>query len=106
MRIAVTGSHGFIGSALVASLERDGHDVARISRDASGSLDAAGLVGAEAVVHLAGEGVAAKRWTPEQKARVLESRTAGTKPVAPPLRPPPPPAPGVLSPAALRYTRQ
>jgi uncharacterized protein (TIGR01777 family) len=33
-------------------------------------------------VHLAGEGVAAKRWTPEQKRRVLESRTKGTSLVA------------------------
>jgi uncharacterized protein (TIGR01777 family) len=34
------------------------------------------------VSHLAGEGVAAKRWTPEQKRRVLESRTVGTALVA------------------------
>ena len=82
MRVAVTGSHGFIGSALVASLERDGHDVVRVSRDAGGGLDGAGLAGADAVIHLAGEGVASKRWTPEQKRRVLESRTQGTTLVA------------------------
>ncbi|MEY2459331.1 MAG: uncharacterized protein QOG30_1161 [Acidimicrobiaceae bacterium] len=82
MRVAVTGSHGFIGSVLVASLERDGHDVSRVGRDASGGLDGSGLAGAEAVIHLAGEGVASKRWTPEQKRRVLESRTQGTRLVA------------------------
>ena len=82
MRIAVTGSHGFIGSALVASLERDGHEAVRVSRDASGQLDTGALYGADAVVHLAGEGVGAKRWTPEQKRKILESRTKGTALVA------------------------
>jgi uncharacterized protein (TIGR01777 family) len=82
MRVAVTGSHGFIGSALVPSLERDGHDVVRVTRTDSGELDTGALYGADAVIHLAGEGVAAKRWTPEQKRRVLESRTRGTTLVA------------------------
>lgn len=82
MRVAITGSHGFIGSALVAVLERDGDEVVRVSRDASGKLDADALYGADVVVHLAGEGVASKRWTPEQKRKVLESRTTGTTLVA------------------------
>jgi uncharacterized protein (TIGR01777 family) len=82
VRIAITGSHGFIGSALVSSLERDGEEVVRVSRDVSGALDADALFGADAVVHLAGEGVASKRWTPEQKRKVLESRTIGTTLVA------------------------
>jgi len=82
VRVAITGSHGFIGSALASSLERDGGEVVRVSRDASGALDADALYGADAVVHLAGEGVASKRWTPEQKHKVLESRTSGTTLVA------------------------
>lgn len=82
MRVAVTGSHGFIGTALVVSLTDDGHDVVRVRRDERGGLNATDLVGVDAVVHLAGEGVASKRWTPEQKHRVLESRTTGTTLVA------------------------
>jgi len=78
MRVAVTGSHGFIGSALVPALERDGHEVARVLRNADGNLDTDALFGADAVVHLAGVGVADKRWTPEHKRQVLESRTTGT----------------------------
>lgn len=82
MRVAVTGSHGFIGSALVVALTKDEHEVVRVRRDEHGGLNAADLVGVDAVVHLAGEGVATKRWTPEQKQRVLESRTKGTTLVA------------------------
>ena len=82
MRIAVTGSHGFIGSALVDSLGRDGHEVVRVGRDTAGDLDDGALYGADAVVHLAGEGVASKRWTPDQKGKVLQSRTRGTTLVA------------------------
>jgi uncharacterized protein (TIGR01777 family) len=82
MRVAVTGSHGFIGSALAQTLESDGQEVVRVGRDANGTLDVAKLYGADAVVHLAGEGVAERRWTPEQKRRVLESRTTGTSLVA------------------------
>ncbi|HEV3227177.1 MAG TPA: TIGR01777 family oxidoreductase [Acidimicrobiales bacterium] len=78
MRVAVTGAHGFIGRALVPALERDGHEVVRVTRDASGELDLGVLYGSDAVIHLAGEGVASKRWTPEQKRAVLESRTRGT----------------------------
>jgi uncharacterized protein (TIGR01777 family) len=45
---------------------------------AAGTLDPAAIAGIDAVVHLAGEGIAEKRWTPEQKRRILESRTQGT----------------------------
>jgi uncharacterized protein (TIGR01777 family) len=88
--VAITGSHGLIGSALIASLQRDGHDVLRLVRSASdvsgtiqwdpakGLIDAAALEGVDAVVHLAGEGVAEKKWDVEQKRKILESRTQGT----------------------------
>jgi hypothetical protein len=45
----------------------------------SGHLSAANLEGIDAAVHLAGENIAARRWTPEQKARIRESRVAGTR---------------------------
>ena len=89
MRIAITGSSGLIGSALVASLEADGHTPVRVVRADGGSgtvrwdieaghIDAAGLEGLDGVVHLAGEGIAEKRWTDDQKRKILESRTKGT----------------------------
>jgi len=82
MRVSVTGSHGFIGSNLVPALERGGHVVVRVPRRDNGDLDVAALDGADAVIHLAGEGVAAHRWSPDQKRRVVESRTRGTTAVA------------------------
>ena len=78
-RVAITGSHGFIGSALVESLERDDHEVVRVARD---DIRAQVFDGAEAVVHLAGEPIGARRWSPEQKRRILDSRTERTTSVA------------------------
>jgi len=53
-----------------------------VPRRGDGDIDTSALDGADAVIHLAGEGVAAHRWSPEQKRRVLESRTRGTTAVA------------------------
>jgi len=87
----VTGSHGLIGSALVSSLEGDGHQVTRLVRGqasgssevawnpAEGSIDADALEGHDAAVHLAGVGIADHRWTDEHKAAVLDSRVQGTR---------------------------
>jgi len=92
MRVLVTGSSGLVGSAIVDSLVADGHSVTRLVRsraDAtrgevrwdplSGDLDPSGLDGLDAVVHLAGESIAAGRWTAARKARIRESRVAGTR---------------------------
>lgn len=91
MDVAVTGSSGLVGSALVPALWEAGHTVRRLVRraptgpdevrwdPAAGTIDTAGLAGIDAAVHLAGEGIAEKRWTPEQKRRLVESRTMGTR---------------------------
>jgi uncharacterized protein (TIGR01777 family) len=88
--VLVTGSHGFIGGALIPRLRADGHRVLRLVRgetegvddvrwdpDAD-TIDAARLEGVGAVVHLAGAGIGDKKWTPERKQLILESRTRGT----------------------------
>ena len=87
MRVAVTGSSGLIGSALAASLEADGHAVLRMVRGehwdpSAGAVAPGALDGVDAVVHLAGEGVADKRWTDQQKQLVHDSRVIGTTAIA------------------------
>jgi uncharacterized protein len=91
MRIAVTGSSGLIGSALVASLTADGHDVVRLVRGtptgpgqvqwdpAGGTVDLTGLQGIDAAVHMAGAGVADHRWTAAYKREIHDSRVLGTR---------------------------
>ena len=89
--VAITGASGLIGAALSARLTSAGHTVRPLVRDRArarsgaiywspehGELDAAALEGVDAVVHLAGESVAGGRWTAARKARILDSRTAGT----------------------------
>ena len=109
MKVAVTGSSGLIGTALVASLRSDGHEVVKLVRrppraadeirwdpraaDAgltpSGSgpagADSAGLDrldGLDACVHLAGAGVMDHRWTSRYKAEIRASRVLGTRALA------------------------
>lgn len=88
MRIAVSGSTGFIGSQLVTALGRDGHDIVRIVRSKArsgdiqwspdeGRIDGAALEGAEAVIHLAAENVG-QRWTESTRRKIRESRKRGT----------------------------
>jgi uncharacterized protein (TIGR01777 family) len=79
MRVAVTGSSGFIGSALCRFLEGEGHAVVRVRwRPDSGRVEADKLEGSDAVVHLAGENIASRRWDARQKAAILVSRTVPT----------------------------
>ncbi|MCF3133339.1 TIGR01777 family oxidoreductase [Streptomyces olivochromogenes] len=93
-RIAVAGASGLIGSALVRSLAADGHEVVRLVRhgqhgpdevcwDPEGQyVDAAGLVGCDAVVNLAGAGVGDRRWTDAYKKQIRDSRVLGTAALA------------------------
>jgi len=92
MKIVVSGASGFIGSAMVPFLATGGHAVTRLVRRRleakggevrwdpdRGEIDTEGLEGCDAVVHLAGESIAAGFWTARRKARILESRAEGTQ---------------------------
>lgn len=90
-QIAITGSTGLIGEALVASLRADGHQVQRVVRrqaDAGdddvvwdldrGTIDAAKLEGVDAVVHMAAEPIRTGRLTADYRRRLHDSRRIGT----------------------------
>ncbi len=91
MRVLVSGSTGLIGEALVEGLTEAGHTPVRLVRSdppdqhaavrwdpAAGTIDDDALDEIDAVIHLAGEGIAERRWTAGHKARILDSRVAGT----------------------------
>ena len=93
-RIAITGSSGLIGTALVGHLKSEGHTVQRLVRRApvavdevtwdpqTGYVDLSALEGVDAIIHLAGVPVADKRWTKKYKAEILNSRLLGTSTIA------------------------
>jgi uncharacterized protein len=86
--ILITGASGLVGTQLTDLLLKKGYRVAHLGRSAKSgkvpsyvwnvkkrTIDAAALNGIDTIIHLAGAGVADKRWTPERKREILESRT-------------------------------
>jgi len=107
MKIVLAGGSGFLGRALARRLLADGHDVVvltrqtagapatgdrTIGRDVSWTPDgttgawAAEIDGADAVVNLAGAGIADKRWTTARKALIRSSRVLSTRSLAAAMR--------------------
>ncbi len=89
--ILITGGSGLIGKKITGLLERKGYEVAWLSRSPEKykqksfawdvdkqTIDTEALQWAEGIIHLAGEGVADKRWTAERKKVILQSRTQST----------------------------
>src|SRR4030042_1920274 len=92
MRVVITGGSGLIGRALSASLARDHHEVIILSRHPEQVVGLPAVVRAErwnphiaeecrhlveeadAVVNLAGENIAARRWTVDRKKQIRDSR--------------------------------
>jgi uncharacterized protein (TIGR01777 family) len=90
MRVVIAGSSGLIGTALVATLRRDGHEVARLVRRSAAARDEFGwdpvraqvperaLRGADAVINLCGAGVGRRRWNGSYKQQLRDSRITPT----------------------------
>jgi uncharacterized protein (TIGR01777 family) len=90
MKILIAGASGLVGSALVSKLRAEGASVTPLVRSAAkdgeiewhpdrGTIDAPALEGFDAVVNLAGDGIANGRWTEEKKRRIVDSRVNGTR---------------------------
>ncbi len=92
--ILITGASGLIGGHLIKSLQKKGHTVKTLTRTAFDSgtnveqyhwdiekktIDAKCLEGVDSIIHLAGAGVAEKRWTADRKKELWESRTKSTQ---------------------------
>lgn len=95
MHVVIAGGSGFLGRALTASLVADGHRVSTLTRRAGGGRSdivwspdgtvgpwASALSGADALVNLAGEGIADTRWTERRKAALIGSRLRATSSLA------------------------
>ncbi|MGE0360393.1 MAG: TIGR01777 family oxidoreductase [Vicinamibacterales bacterium] len=94
MRVIVAGGSGFLGRVLVGALAAAGHDVSVLTRRPRSRDDIAwtpngdtgpwarALVGVDAIVNLAGEGIADQRWTPTRKQALLDSRLQATASLA------------------------
>ncbi len=95
MQVGITGGTGTVGKRIAALLTSKGYGVTILTRspgrpgskgyqyalfDADNNrCDTAALAGLHAVIHLAGEPVAGKRWTAAQKEKIASSRIAGTR---------------------------
>jgi uncharacterized protein (TIGR01777 family) len=91
MRILISGSHGFIGSACTASLRGQGHEVFQLVRrrrdlgpgsifwdPKTGDLSKEEFEGFDAVLHFSGENIAKKRWSDQRKKELFQSRCRDT----------------------------
>jgi uncharacterized protein len=86
MRVLITGGSGLIGRALTKRLMAEGHDVNILTRKithktaakefiwSNESIDIEAFEDVEILVHLAGAGIADKKWTAERKQEIIDSR--------------------------------
>ena len=121
MKIVIAGGTGFLGRPLAASLAERGHTTVLLSRTATAAAGparsrtvawtpngatgvwASEIDGVDAVVNLAGESIAARRWTAAQKERILTSRVLATRSLVEAIRHAATPPPVLVSGSAVGY---
>lgn len=98
MRVLVTGITGFIGHKLGERLVKEGHQIVALVRNPATRLPFPAelkswgtndIEGVDAIIHLAGESIAAKRWSPAQKQKILSSRIDTAKKLGKMVKNPP-----------------
>ena len=121
MKIVIAGGSGFLGRPLAAALARDGHEIVVLTRGSGAARGhaqlrsvawtpngetgawAAEIDGAGAVVNLAGEPIAGRRWSGAQKQRILDSRVQATRSLVGAVRAAATPPPVFVSGSAVGY---
>jgi uncharacterized protein len=121
MRIVIAGGSGFLGRPLSAALARDGHEIVVLTRGGGAARGhaqlrsvawtpdgetgpwSADIDGAGAVVNLAGESIAGRRWSDAQKQRILDSRVKATRSLVAAVRAAATPPPVLVSGSAVGY---
>ncbi len=92
-KILITGATGLIGNQLIPKLQSKGYQIAILSRKPihiagvevyiwdvyKQTIDLTALTGIDTIIHLAGEGIADKKWTPERKKEIIDSRVLSTQ---------------------------
>jgi len=92
-QILITGATGMVGKKLINALHLNGHSIAVLSRKATKipnakvftwdvykqTIDKECLNGIDTIIHLAGEGIADKKWTKERKQQIIDSRVKSTE---------------------------
>ncbi|WP_143962860.1 TIGR01777 family oxidoreductase [Litoribacter populi] len=90
-KILITGGSGLVGSKITEQLEREEYEVAWLSRSQKEGrktfiwdvekkeIDPFAMRWADAIIHLAGTGIADKRWTEKRKREILDSRVESTR---------------------------
>ena len=85
--VLITGGTGLVGTAVKALLEKKGYEVVLLTRSKTplkgqahwdinaGTIDSTAIAAADYIIHLAGAGVADKRWSTSRKQEILDSRT-------------------------------
>lgn len=115
--ILLTGGTGLIGSKLTMLLLAKGYEVYHLSRRKTPVLgvktfywdvpkhkiDDACVDGVDLIIHLAGEGIADKRWTDERKKAIVESRTESIRLIYDLLKKKPNKVKSIVSASAIGY---
>jgi uncharacterized protein len=114
--VLITGGSGLVGTALTELLLQKGYHVSHLGRSPSSGkvkcyrwsvtgkyVDPKALENVDAIIHLAGAGVAEKRWTTERKKEILESRAKSTELIYETLQSQPNQVKAVISATAVGY---
>ncbi len=113
--VLITGGTGLVGTAVKALLEVKGYEVVLLTRSKTplkgqahwdinaGTIDSAAIAAADYIIHLAGAGVADKRWSTARKQEILDSRTKSSALIVKALQETPNKVKAVISASAIGW---